>query len=129
MKAIKLSILCMLLSAITYCQDFNKVYRASYLVYENNAWVTKKDNYPETMFVILNKEKITITSESEQSFVVYGDNSEKKYSTHTCTTWNCYDSKGVQCQFLMKRFNDGIYVFMVLYNDLSIAFEYEILKK
>lgn len=106
-----------LISAITFSQTFYKVSRCSYSIYENE-WKTQETNYPEKMFVIMNKSNIKITNESESNFILYGEVKTSNYSTHTAYTWDAYDKDGTQCRVMFKISkgeSNGVCYLSVLY--------------
>jgi len=122
-----LLVLLVSLSTITYAQKFRKVYRASLLVYENEAWVTKQNVYPKSIMVITNGNSIKITNENESSYMTYGEMEKKSYENFECYSWDAYDKDGKQCEVIIKYFEkEKIKVFMVMYYKDSIGFEYEI---
>jgi len=119
MKKVILMMMAVLISAITFSQTFYKVTQCSYSLYINNEWVTQETNYPKKMFVILNKENIKITNESESNFVVYGKVETNEYSTHTALTWDAYDKNAVQCKIIIKinkDDDDNKYSLSILYD-------------
>jgi hypothetical protein len=122
-----LLVLLVSLSTITYAQKFSKVYRASLIAYENEAWVTKQNVYPKSIMVITNGNSIKITNENESSYMTYGEMEKKSYETFECYSWNAYDKEGKQCEIIIKYFEkEKIKVFMVMYYKDSLGFEYEI---
>lgn len=94
MKKIILLLVFAITSVISYSQNFNKVYRASYIKYEGGRWVDDVTRYPENMFLILDGSEVKITNESESKYITYGNPKITKYETHNCSTWSAYDQKG-----------------------------------
>jgi hypothetical protein len=89
-----LLLLLVFLSSITYAQKFNKVYRASLIVYENETWVTKQNVYPKSIMVITNGSSVKITNEYESSYMTYGVMEKKSYDTYECYSWDAFDKNG-----------------------------------
>jgi uncharacterized protein YxeA len=124
MKKVTLILVAVLISAITFSQTFYKVTQCSYNVYENE-WKTQETNYPDKMFVIVNKSNIKITNESESNFILYGEMKTNNYSTHTAYTWSAYDKEGSQCKVMFKvnkGEGNGICYLSVLYG--LICYDY-----
>ena len=127
MKKISLLILSALFATVSFSQDFNKVYRCSYIKYVNERWVDESTNYPEGMYIFLDGNEIKITNDKQSKFVTYGNPVQKKYEGYVCNTWDAYDKEGRDCQFIMKYFYEKkIYVFMFMYYKYNTGFEYEI---
>ena len=122
-----LLLLLVFISTTTYAQKFSKVYRASLLVYENDSWITKQNVYPKSIMVITKGNSVKITNEAESSYMTYGEMEKKSYETFECYSWDAYDKDGKQCEIIIKDFyKEKIKVFMVMYYNDSVGFEYEI---
>lgn len=94
-------VVAILISAITFSQTFYKVSQCSYNVYENE-WKNQETNYPDKMFVIVNKSNIKITNDNESNFILYGEMKTNTYSTHTAYIWDAYDKQGRDCTIMFK---------------------------
>jgi hypothetical protein len=115
------------ITTLCQSQNFNKVYRASYLKYIDGKWVNDVDKYPEDVFIILNDSEIKITNKNESKYITYGEKKNTKYETYDCNSWSAYDKNGKDCEFIMKYFyKEKVYVMMFMYYSDSIGFEYEI---
>jgi hypothetical protein len=124
----KLFALLITLSIATYChaQKFYKVYKATYMEYTNHEWVDVRTNYPEKMYVIMDGYNIKITNEYESKYITYGDGETTTYPTHQTFSWSCYDANGNNCDFMIKKFNEGSTYVYITYLSKGYAFEYQI---
>jgi hypothetical protein len=77
--------------------------------------------------VITKGKSVKITNEDESSYMTYGDMEKKSYENFECYSWWAYDKNGKQCEIIIKDFEkEKIKLFMVMYYNDSIGFEYEI---
>ena len=125
MKKLLLVVTLLLVTTFCYSQSFNKVYKATYIKYINGRWVDGESTYPESMFIIMEGSEIKITNESESKFITYGDYQKTSYNDFVCYSWNCYDKKGNDCTFMMKKPYEGKrMVLMFIYSSLNVGLEY-----
>jgi hypothetical protein len=124
MKKITMILVALMLTITGFSQSVNKVSKAQYLVYEGGTWITKTSKRPSNMFVILDKDNVSITNEARSRYVTYGEPEKVTYETFVCYTWSCVDSKGKDCSFLLKNFPDNSSIMIISYAAEGYAFEY-----
>jgi hypothetical protein len=123
MKKIILLIALTLIATFTFAQSYNKVYKATYIQYINGRWVDGEYNYPDNMYIILNKNNIRITNNKNASYITYGSSTKKYYDGFECSSWDCYDVDGKSLTFIMKYFYEKkLWVMMFVYN--GYGYEY-----
>ena len=123
MKKACLLILAFILSNFAYSQYFNKVLKCSILYYQYDDWNESQQNYPDNMYVIIDKFNIKITNEAEAKYKTYGTPKSKKIGNMQTMTWDAYDKNGKSCLFIMKSFDDSdMIVCTILYN--GYGFQY-----
>lgn len=129
MKKIKLIIVLLLICSVSIAQKFNKVYKSTLLHYENNDWVEVMKKYPQDMYIVFDGKDIRINNTDESHYITIGEYKKNEYKTHTCYTWECMDRKGISCNFMMKSFEDGSWIFCFVYPREHKMFEYQIEKE
>ena len=113
----------MVLSTSAFCQDFYKISKTVFQIYNGRNWVENRVTYPEGLFVIIKSNEITITNKKESKFIIYGDYEESRFESHTTYTWNCYDEEGKSCICMLKvpKYNNTI-CFTFMYD--NYCFDY-----
>lgn len=125
MKSIKLLLLCLAISCLSYAQNFNHIYKSIYSEHNGYEWVEITSAYPNDMYLILNGSDISINNDDKSKFKTYGSSRTSNYETHICYSWNCVDKDGRQCVFIMKRFiSSNTWVMSFVYSDTKQMFEY-----
>jgi hypothetical protein len=125
MKKILLIVSLLLVTTFCHSQSFNKVIKATFIKYVNGRWIDGESSYPDNMFIIMEGSEIKITNNVESKFVTYGECQKINNKDFTCYTWNCYDKKGNDCTFMMKKPYEGnTLVFMFIYSSINFGLEY-----
>ena len=118
-----LLVISILLTNIAFSQNFNKVYKSSYLIYEYGKWQTQQSLYPEGLYIILDGNEIKITNNKESKYITYGIPEKTKTDEYEYSIWNAYDKEGNSCSFIMKKFyNSDGFIMSFVYK--YYAFEY-----
>lgn len=124
-----LFILFCLVSFASKSQTFYKVLQSEYKIYEDDKWVEIQKEQPESMFVIINNSKISITNAAKTVIVTYGEVEKKKYDTHEVAMWDSYDNDGKSCKTILKYAKGDDQVQMsIYYKESNIVFIYTIIK-
>jgi ABC-type proline/glycine betaine transport system substrate-binding protein len=126
MKKFSLIVVGLLLTLLSYSQDFNRVIRATKSIFKNDKeWVVVQTYYPTDMFIIMKDWDITIGTYKLKTY----DQPEKTtYDDHITYTWKCVDSDGQKCFFMMKKFKPEITTHLlhsVVYTEQEVMYEYE----
>jgi len=102
MKKTILVIAFLTIATFGYSQSFSKVYKSIYIEYINGSWVERLSKYPDDMYVMFNKNEISINNESEAKYYTYGNSQKQYFYDHTTYTWNAFDKRGNSCVIMMK---------------------------
>ena len=122
MKKLILIISIIFVSTFCHAQTWEKVYSMNFIKYQNGAWVDDKSHEPENTFIMLNGSEVIIKSHEINRYMTYGNNEKTKYDTHIAYTWKCIDKEGDECLFVMKRFNNGTTIYMIVYKTFGVEF-------
>ena len=124
MKKVILFLFAIIVSTISFCQDYNRIIKATKYEYNNKEWEKVSETFPEEEFVILDTWDITIGTYKIRA---YGEVEENKYEKHTTYTWKAVNKNGDKCYFMMKKFDPEVttnIIFSVVYDE-GIMFQYE----
>ena len=124
MKRLSLMVVGLLLTAISYSQDFYRVLRSTQLEYKDSTWVELATQYPKDLFIIMKGYDLTIGT---VKFKTYDDVEKINYTDHITYTWKCIDADGNNCLYMMKQFDPKVsnhVVHEIAYNN-GKAWEYE----
>lgn len=124
MKKVSLMVVGLLLTVISYSQNFYRVVRATQLEYRDTGWVELESQYPKDLFFIMKDYDIKIGT---AKFRTYDDPEKVAYVDHTTYTWKCIDSEGNNCLYMMKQFDSRVsthVVHEIVYGN-GRAWEYE----
>ena len=114
----------LLLTLLSYSQDFSKVIKASKSEWNGTEWKTTATDYPTDMFVIMKDWDITIGT---YKFKTYDDYEKTTYESHICLTWKCVNGNGEKCFFMMKKFKPEVTshsMYSIVY-PTGVMYEYE----
>ena len=124
MKKLTLLVISLVVTTLSYSQDFNRIIRATKSEWRNEAWVTVAADNPVSLFVIIKDWDITIGTYKFRTF----DAPEKNvYETHITYTWKCVNGNGDKCLFMMKKFRPEIsqhVMYSIVYTS-GVMYEYE----
>lgn len=119
----KILVALLFVTTIGFSQNFHKVYKANAYSYTNGDWSIIESNYPERVFVILDKSEIKVTNQSESRYVTYGDANTLKKSEYEQTSWNAYDKDGKSCKIVLKLYYGYDRFSMdVIYDEYAVQF-------
>jgi hypothetical protein len=124
MKKVTLIVVSLLLTVLSYAQDFNKVIRASKAEWNGTEWKTVSTSYPTDFFVIMKDWDITIGT---YKFKTYEDYEKTIHSDHVTFTWKCINGNGDKCFFMMKKFRPEVSTHMLysIVYPTGVMYEYE----
>lgn len=122
MKKITLVLLLLTSALIGKSQEFNKVIKSTYEVYDDGKWVTKQTEYPTGIYIILDGDEITINNNAHSKFKTYGDPEKSQENKSTFYTWKCVDDKGKDCVFIMTFVGSKLAIITFAYAKDNFAF-------
>lgn len=124
MKKLTLVLIGILISLISYSQDFNRVVKATKSEWINNEWKTIRTSMPTDMFIIIKDWEITIGT---YKFKTYGDVEKTTYENHVTFTWKCINGEGEKCYFMMKKFKPEVttHTLHSIVYETGVMYEYE----
>ena len=124
MKKVTLIVVSLLLTVLSYAQDFNKVIRASKAEWNGTEWKTVSTSYPTDFFVIMKDWDITIGT---YKFKTYDDYEKTIHNDHVTFTWKCINGNGDKCFFMMKKFRPEVSTHMLysIVYPTGVMYEYE----
>jgi len=125
MKKLSLMVVGLLLTAISYSQDFSRIIQATKSVYKDEKWVTVDTQHPTDDFVIIKEWDVIIGS---YKLKTYDDPEKIVYDDHTTYTWKAINKDGEKCLFMIKSFPPAVsshVLYCVVYIQYSIMYEYE----
>ena len=115
----------LLLTAISYSQNFYRVVRSTQLEYKDTTWVELATQYPKDLFIIIKGYDITVGT---SKFKTYDDAEKINYTDHTTYTWKCIDGDGNNCLYMIKQFDPKVSTHVIneiVYGN-GTAWEYEV---
>jgi hypothetical protein len=122
MKKITLIITIIFVSTFCHAQNWDKVYSINFIKYENGDWVDDKSHRPENTFIMLKGSEVIVKTNDISRYMTYGNSETTTYDSHVATSWKCLDKEGDECMFIMKRFNDGTMIYMIIYKTYGVEF-------
>lgn len=127
MKKVTLIVVSLLLTIISYSQNFYRVVQASKSKSEWNGteWKTVSSSKPTDLFVISKDWNITI---GEYKFRTYDDYEKTTYENHVTYSWKCINGEGAKCTFMIKKFKPEISshsLYSILYSESGVMYDYE----
>ena len=125
MKKLFIMVVSLLLTVVSYSQDFARVVKAYKMEFKEDKWVTVSTDYPKDMFVIIKDWDVTIGT---YKFKTYDEPTKTVYEDHVTYDWKCVNSDGVKCDFLIKSFNPSVTthtLYSILYLNDLVMYEYE----
>jgi hypothetical protein len=123
MKKVCLLVFAIILTNFAYSQFFNKVIKSSFLTYQYGDWSESNINYPDNMYVIIDKFNIKITNIAESKYKTYGTPTKKKVGGMQSAIWDAYDKDGKSCLFIMKSYDDSESIICTILYD-GYGFQY-----
>lgn len=124
MKKLTLLLIGIVLTLVTYSQDFVRIIRATKSEFQNEKWITILTDYPKDYFIIIKNDVITIGA---RKFKTYGSFDKTIYDNHVTYTWKCLNGNGDKCWFMMKQFKSEITTnlyYSIVYES-GVMYEYE----
>ena len=125
MKKLSLIVVSLLLTVISYSQDFNRVIKATKSEFKNDKWEIIDTQYPTDMFVIIKDWDIKIGT---YKLKTYDEPEKTTYEQHVCYSWKCVDADGDKCIFMIKKFKSEVtnhILYAVVYEQALLMYEYE----
>lgn len=125
MKKLSLIVVSLLLTVISYSQDFNRVIKATKSEFKNDKWEIIDTQYPTDMFVIIKDWDIKIGT---YKLKTYDEPEKTTYEQHVCYSWKCVDADGDKCIFMIKKFKSEVtnhILYAVVYGQALLMYEYE----
>lgn len=125
MKKLSLIVVSLLLTLLSYSQEFDRVVGVNYYTWTGKDWKYVESNYPKGMFIIIKDWDVTIGS---VKFRTYDLPDKTIYETHTTMAWKCVDELGNNCTFMMKLYKKGSsqhVAYNIMYSS-GTMFEYEV---
>ena len=122
MKKLIIALCLVLVSTFSHAQDWDRVSSINFIRLENGKWIDEKSHQAENTFIMLNGSEVIIKATDINRYMTYGEMETNKYSSHTAYSWKCLDKEGDECMFIMKRFNDGTKIYMVVYKNFGVEF-------
>ena len=105
MKKLSLMVVGLLLTVLSYSQDFYRVVRATTMEYRDTNWVNLETQYPSDLFIIMKEYDVKIGT---AKFRTYDAPEKTTYSDHITYSWECIDAEGINCVYMMKQFDKNI---------------------
>jgi len=124
MKKVSLMVVGLLLTLLSYSQDFNRVIKATKSEWINNEWKTIRTSAPTDMFIIIKDWEITVGT---YKFRTFDDPEKTTHENHVTFTWKCVNGEGEKCFFMMKKFRPEVTshsLYSIVY-DTGVMYEYE----
>jgi hypothetical protein len=128
----KLFFILLALTFATLCHSqpsepsISKVFRASLLKWNGQNWINQVNKFPETMFMTINGNIITLNTETTSKYYTYGEVQINNYDKYDCWSWSAFDINGKSCEVLLKYYWESkIMIAMFMYYKSNIGFEYE----
>jgi len=124
MKKVSLMVVGLLLTLLSYSQDFNRVIKATKSEWINNEWKTIRTTAPTDMFIIIKDWEITVGT---YKFRTFDDPEKTTHENHVTFTWKCVNGEGEKCFFMMKKFRPEVTshsLYSIVY-DTGVMYEYE----
>ena len=105
-------------------QSLDKVSMAISWSYKNGEWVVLEKNYPETMYVMIIENTITISNKSNSRYITYGDFRKEEKKDYESHTWDAYDEDSRKCTFTVTNYFDtpGYSIFIIYKEDLAVQY-------
>jgi hypothetical protein len=122
MKKILLTLLIIFVSTFCHAQSWDKVYYINFIKFEDGTWVDDKSQETDNTFILIKGSEVIIRAKDINRYMTYGDCQTKNYDTHIASSWKCLDKEGDDCTFIMKRFNNGTIIYMIIYNRVGVEF-------
>ncbi len=114
----------LLLTLLSYSQDFNRVIKATKSEWINSEWKTIRTTAPTDMFIIIKDWEITVGT---YKFRTFDDPEKTTHENHVTFTWKCVNGEGEKCFFMMKKFRPEVTshsLYSIVY-DTGVMYEYE----
>ena len=114
----------LLLTLLSYSQDFNRVIKATKSEWINSEWKTIRTSAPTDMFIIIKDWEITVGT---YKFRTFDDPEKTTHENHVTFTWKCVNGEGEKCFFMMKKFRPEVTshsLYSIVY-DTGVMYEYE----
>ena len=124
MKKVSLMVVGLLLTLLSYSQDFNRVIKATKSEWINSEWKTIRTSAPTDMFIIIKDWEITVGT---YKFRTFDDPEKTTHENHVTFTWKCVNGEGEKCFFMMKKFRPEVTshsLYSIVY-DTGVMYEYE----
>ena len=124
MKKVSLMVVGLLLTLLSYSQDFNRVIKATKSEWINSEWKTIRTTAPTDMFIIIKDWEITVGT---YKFRTFDDPEKTTHENHVTFTWKCVNGEGEKCFFMMKKFRPEVTshsLYSIVY-DTGVMYEYE----
>jgi len=122
MKKIILLFTFLFFFTLVKAQNWDKVYSINFIKLVNGEWVDEKSSQPDNTFIMLKGSEVIIKSNVINRYMTYGEKETSKYSSHIAYSWKCLDKEGDECLFIMKKFNDGTIIYMIVYKFFGVEF-------
>jgi hypothetical protein len=124
MKKLSLIVVSLLLTILSYSQDYNRVVRASKCEWKEDKWITVSTEYPKDCFVIIKDWDVTLCT---YKFRTYDEADKDVYDDHVTYTWKCVNGNGDKCFFMMKKFKPQVSTHMIysIVYETGVMYEYE----
>jgi len=124
MKKLSLMVVGLLLTVISYSQDYYHIVRATQLEYRDTGWADIQTQYPKDLFLIITGYEIRV---GKVKYMTYDAPEKSTYSDHIVYSWKCIDPEGNNCMYMMKQFDKSLttHVYHNIMYANGTAWEYE----